>query len=60
MANPYADRGGETVTTKSLGNGTVGVSTVPGDGKVKASLPEQRNGRSAAHFSKPQQERFGS
>ena len=56
----YGDRGPEPMKRATLGNGTTGVSSVPGDGKVKKSLPDRRIERSAANYSKPQEERFGS
>lgn len=59
MAARIGARGGESITVKGLGNGTVTARTVPGDGKVTADQPEKRNERSAANFSKPQEERFG-
>lgn len=60
MAQTYGERGGETITTTTLGNGTRKVSTVPGEGRVTSGIrPQTGADRSAAHHAAANGERFG-
>lgn len=61
MALRAGDRGGESITVKSLGRATKPTTTVPGDGQGRPDLrPQPRNAeRSASNYGAALGAKFG-